>query len=367
MIGLSIAWELAGQGHRVVLVEKHEIGREASWAGAGLLPPANPQQAWDPQEQLRGLSHQLFPQWSQRLREQTGIDNEFELTGGIYLARDPGEAASLRIARLQYEEEGVEAERLDQAEVARRFPHLQVDQEILEAVYLPGEAVVRNPRHLRALSVGCRRRGVVLLEHSEIDRWNLDGERLLSVEANGQKIAPGAVCLATGAWSQLVADQLLDEREFPGRIQRPEIEPIRGQLVLLDAGERFFKSPINEGIRYLVPRRDGLVLVGATVEEAGFDKSNTADAIEDLTQFALQWVPRLKTARRVKTWSGLRPASVDRIPYLGKLPGLNNVYLAAGHYRSGLHLSPATAVVMSQLMRGQQPLIDLEPFRVNRG
>src|SRR5690606_25953446 len=95
---------------------------------------------------------------------------------------------------------------------------------------------------------------------------------------------PSVICLTAGAWSQILADELLDQGRFSGRMQRPEIEPIRGQLVLLDAGERFFRSPINEGIRYVVPRRDGLVLVGATVEEAGFDKSNTPEAVEDLTR-----------------------------------------------------------------------------------
>lgn len=366
VIGLSIAYELAGRGRQVVLIEKGQLGREASWAGAGLLPPANQNQAWDPQEQLRGLSHRLFPQWSAQLKAETQIDNEFEITGGLYLARDPGEAASLRMASVHYEEEGVEVQRLDPAQLAERFPHLQLNQSIRDAVFLPGEAVVRNPRHLQALVEGCRRRGVHFLESTEVARWRFEGEQLVSVEAGGEEIFPGACCLATGAWSQLLTDQVLDQGNFSGRMQRPEIEPIRGQLVLLDAGERFFTSPINEGVRYIVPRRDGLVLVGATVEEVGFDKSNTPEAIEDLTQFARQWIPRLADAQSVKAWSGLRPASVDRIPYLGQLPGMANVYLAAGHYRSGLHLSPATATVMSQLMCGETPQIDLQPFRVNR-
>jgi len=366
VIGLSIAYELAGKGRQVLLVEKGELGREASWAGAGLLPPANESAAWDPQEQLRGLSHRLFPEWSARLKAETTIDNEFEICGGLYLARDPGEAASLRMACVHYEEEGVEVQRLDRQQLSERFPHLQTSQSIRDAVYLPGEAVVRNPLHLQALVQGCRSRGVRFLVNTEVRRWRFEGEKLLSAEVNGEEVFPEACCLATGAWSQLLTDEVLDQGNFSGRMQRPEIEPIRGQLVLLDAGERFFSSPINEGVRYIVPRKDGLVLVGATIEEAGFDKSNTPEAIEDLTQFAYQWVPRLAEARHVKAWSGLRPASVDRIPYLGQLPGVANVFLAAGHYRSGLHLSPATATVMSQLMCGEEPQIDLHPFRVNR-
>ncbi|WP_158545346.1 glycine oxidase ThiO [Bremerella cremea] len=366
VIGLSIAYELSGHGNRVVLIDKGEVGREASWAGAGLLPPANQQHAWEPTEQLRGLSHHLFPLWSQQLQAETGLDNEFEITGGLYLARDPGEAASLRMACLQYEEEGVEVVRLDGQQVAQQFPHVQAGDAILAACFLPGEAVVRNPRHLRALEMGCRRRGVEIFPQTEIKRWSFDDDRLTAVETETGKFAAQAVCIAAGAWSQVLADRLLDQEHFSGRIQRPEIEPIRGQLVLLDAGKRFFMAPINEGIRYIVPRRDGHVLVGATVEEAGFDKSTTPEAVDDLDRFARQLVPQLATAKHVRAWAGLRPASVDRIPYLGKLPHLANVYLAAGHFRSGLHLSPATAVVMAQLMSGQEPEVDLTPFRVNR-
>ncbi len=366
VIGLSISYELSQAGYHVALVDKGELGREASWAGAGLLPPANQQHAWEPMEQLRGLSHRLFPQWSQQLQAETGIDNEFEITGGLYLARDPGEAASLRMACQQYEEEEVEVVRLDAQQVTQQFPHVQVSDTILEACFLPGEAVVRNPRHLQSLEKACRLRGVEVFPQTDITKWNFDDDRLVSVDTSNGKLAVGSVCLATGAWSQVLADQVLDQGHFTGRIQRPEIEPIRGQLVLLDASKRFFMAPINEGIRYIVPRRDGHVLVGATVEEAGFDKSTTPEAIEDLANFARQLVPQLATATQVRAWAGLRPASVDRIPYLGKLPHLANVYLAAGHFRSGLHLSPATAVVMTQLMTGQVPEIDLTPFRVNR-
>ncbi|WP_315851084.1 glycine oxidase ThiO [Blastopirellula marina] len=366
VIGLSISYELARHGHQVALIDKGEIGREASWAGAGLLPPANQQHAWEPIEQLRGLSHRLFPEWSKQLEAETGIDNEFEITGGLYLARDPGEAVSLRMACLQYEEEGVEVLSLDAGQVAEQFPHVQVGEAVLEACFLPGEAVVRNPRHLQSLEKGCRQRGVQLFPQIEITTWNFEKDQLVSVDTSQGRFAPKAICLAAGAWSQRLADQLLDQGHFAGRIQRPEIEPIRGQLVLLDAGKRFFSAPINEGIRYIVPRRDGHVLVGATVEEAGFDKSTTPEAVEDLASFARQLVPQLAAAKQVRAWAGLRPASVDRIPYIGKLPHLGNVYLAAGHYRSGLHLSPATAVVMAQLMSGQTPEVDLGPFRVNR-
>src|SRR6185436_15857121 len=123
---------------------------------------------------------------------------------------------------------------------------------------------------------------------------------------------------------------------------------------------------ITEGSRYLVPREDGRVLAGSTEEEVGFDKRTTEEAIGDLTDFGRNLVPALRNAAIERTWAGLRPGSFDGLPYLGPLPGLKNAYIAAGHFRSGLFLSTATAVVMSQLIRDQQPQVELAPLRVGR-
>jgi glycine oxidase len=159
---------------------------------------------------------------------------------------------------------------------------------------------------------------------------------------------------------------------------------MRGQIALLDTslcpttsrattgkGEALpatlLRRVINEGPRYLVPRDDGQVLVGSTEEDVGFVKENTAADIADLLLFAEDLCPALGSARLVRCWSGLRPATSDSLPYLGRVPGVENGFLAAGHFRQGLHLSPATAVVMSQLIRGETPEVDLEPFAVGRG
>jgi len=366
VVGLSIARQLAGQGHSVAIVDRRESGKEASWAGAGLLPAANQDGAIEPLEELRGYSHRLFPEWSNQLFEETGVDNEFENSGGIHLARNLGEASSLRVSCHQFQEEGIVFDPLRQAERMIRFPFLSQEINFVHSIYIPGESTVRNTRHLEALKRSCQLRGVQFFEHQTICNWQVHAGRVEALACQDVCFHPGQICIAAGAWSQLVVDTLLDSAGFEGKLQRPEIEPIRGQLVLLDAGKRFFATPVNEGIRYLVPRRDGLVLVGATVEEAGFDKSTSTESLEDLRQFAIEVVPRLESAKVVKTWAGLRPASVDRLPYLGPIPGLVNAYLASGHYRSGLHLSPATALLMEQLICGDATTIDLHPFRVDR-
>jgi glycine oxidase len=145
-----------------------------------------------------------------------------------------------------------------------------------------------------------------------------------------------------------------------------QIQPVRGQIVLLRRRSPPIDCVVNEQLRYIVPRDDGRVLVGATVEHAGFDCRTTATGVAGLLQFGMSLVPALSEAVVEKTWAGLRPGTPDGAPYLDRIEGLANGFVAAGHYRSGLVLSPGTAVVMSQLMRGETPEIALKPFRADR-
>jgi glycine oxidase len=145
------------------------------------------------------------------------------------------------------------------------------------------------------------------------------------------------------------------------------ILPVRGQMVLFRGPTRPFQRVLNEGSRYLVPRDEGYVLAGSTEEEVGFDKRTTPEATHQLKEFACELVPLLRRFQVEQTWAGLRPGTLDGFPYLGKIPGLDNTYAAAGHFRSGLQLSTGTAVVLGQLIRGERPAVDLTPFRVGRG
>jgi glycine oxidase len=358
VIGLSIARELAGEGIRVAVVERGEPGREASWAGAGILPPANRATASHPYDQLRGLSMELHATWAAQLREETGIDTGFSLCGGLYLARSPGEAAALRGMSLAWEDEQIVVERWEPARLAEAEPELgQVAQRVLACYWLPGEAQLRNPRHLRALVASCRIRGVELLSHCEVTGWRQPDDRLTSVMTSHGEIHADQFCLCAGAWTQC----LLAELQLSSSIL-----PIRGQMLLFRAERPPVGRILNEGSRYLVPRDDGHVLVGSTEEEAGFDKRTTEAGLAELRSFALALIPSLADAPLVDSWAGLRPATLDGFPYLGRIRGTSNGFIAAGHFRSGLYLSPGTAVVMSQLIRRESPAIDLAPFSLIR-
>ncbi|MCO6456305.1 MAG: glycine oxidase ThiO [Pirellulaceae bacterium] len=361
VIGLSLAWDLACHGHRVRVIDQGPLGREASWAGAGMLPPAHRGGSAHPLAQLQALSCELHPQWAERLRAETGIDTGYRRCGAIYLARSTGEAASLAAHALQLGDEQIAVQQLTAQRLAELEPALAAlceRGEIRAAIRLPEEAQLRNPRHLRALAEACRRRGVELLERCTAERLEVDGSRVRQAVTSRGPLTARTCCLASGAWT----GRLLAQLGLPCGIL-----PVRGQMIQLRCPAPPFRHILNEGPRYLVPRDDGVVLAGSTEEEVGFDKSTTAEAIADLRRLAGELVPALRELPVERSWAGLRPGSFDGFPYLGKVPGLDNAFVAAGHFRGGLNLSPATAVVMSRLIRGEPPGIDLAEFRVGRG
>ncbi len=355
VIGLSLAWELAQRKCRVTLLDRQDFGREASWAGAGILPPANRATSKHPYDQLRGLAMELHPQWAERLQRETGIDIEFRQCGGLYLARTRGEAAALAGMAAELREQEIPVEKLVAEAVQHYEPEIGRDWQA--AYFLPTECKLRNPRYLQALLKACEQAGVELRPNCEVLGVEATNGHVRAVETKDGPLAADRVCIAAGSWSQPLLARLGIETG---------ILPIRGQMVLYKTERPLIRAVINEGSRYLVPRDDGHLLVGSTEEEVGFDKSTTTEAIAGLREYAEALLPALRTAEVLRTWAGLRPASFDGLLYLGRATGWENLFVASGHFRSGLYLSPATAVVMAQTMTGEEPIIDLAPFRTGR-
>lgn len=362
VVGLSLAYELAGCGLKVRVVERGTPGREASWAGAGILPPGTLRSVDHPYDQLTGLSCGLHPEWSTALREETGVDNGYRRCGGLHLAFDPPGQQELDRQVAAWQEQGVAVEAIAAGQLA------SIDAQIDEgppsqrtgpAYWLPGEAQIRNPRHLKALESACARRGVVIQCGAAAERFEVRDGRVRGLVTAAGSYSAEAYCVAGGAWSRPFLAELMTAA-------RPRIAPVRGQMLLLATRGPRLRGIVNVGPRYLVPRPDGRVLVGSTEEDVGFDKRTTAAGVEGLFRFALRLAPSLGGAEFERSWAGLRPGTADRLPYLGRVPGHENAFVATGHFRSGLTLSPATAVVMSQLIRGETPAVNLEPFRLDR-
>ena len=354
VIGLSIAYELAGQGAAVTVIDQTQLGREASWAGAGMLPPGDPEHAADPYTMLRAVGHRMWQKLSEQLRGETGIDNGYRQSGCIEV-RLAGAPDQLREEIQLWRSEGVQVEELTSDALAMLEP--RVNQSAVAAYRLPEMSQVRNPRHVNALIAACGLRGVTFIEGQPVVEFEQRQGRMTALRTPSDLYRASTFCIASGAWTRrLVARAGCD---IP-------VAPVRGQIVLLSTTQLPFRHMIQTGPRYLVPRDDGRILVGSTEENAGFDKRNTAAAVHGLIEMAIDLVPALAAATCERTWAGLRPGSADGMPYLGRLPGHENAFVAAGHFRSGLQLSPATALVMRELMLGQKLTIPLDAFACDR-
>jgi glycine oxidase len=356
-IGLSIAYELAARGRSVTLIDRIEPGKETSWAGAGILPPAPAHRVLDPLDQLRQLAMSLHPEWAARLLQETGIETGFRRCGGMYVALTPGEKAALIGLHNLCIEQGIASHLLSPHQAFAKEPALAPSL-VTAGLELPGECQIRNPRHLRALVEACKRRGVLVYSNLEVTAIEAAGNGTWRIGAGTEAWIAKTACVAAGAWSQRLLATL--GVEF-------SVFPMRGQIVLYRCDRPPLQRILNIGPRYLVPRDDGRVLVGSTEEEVGFDKRTTEEGIADLRSLAESLIPTLRTAEVERTWSGLRPASFDSLPYMGEAPARPGLFVACGHFRSGLYLSPAVGVVMADLICGDALSIDLWPFRLSRG
>ncbi|HEV3302269.1 MAG TPA: glycine oxidase ThiO [Planctomycetaceae bacterium] len=364
VIGLSVALELAGQGAAVTVLEQADFGREASWAGAGILPPGNPDAAVTPESQLRALSHSLWPDWAEALTAETGIETGYARCGGLELRSGSEENLDDLTTEIEWwRGQGVRVEELDSNALKEHEP--LVSPEIVAAYRLPELGQVRNPRLLKALLSGCAARGVRLragtpvigLEEQGEANPEDNGRRIDSLRTHSGSVRAGRYLVTGGAWSRgLLASVGLDVA----------IDPVRGQMVLLSQSPRMFSHVLQTGSRYIVPRDDGRILIGSTEEHVGFLKVNTASAVSELLAFGASRVPALAQARFERCWSGLRPGSADGLPYLGRVAGFDNLFVAAGHFRSGLQMSPGTARLIRQALLDQETDIPLEPFQSDR-
>ena len=383
VIGLTTAYELAKRGHGVTLLERDAVQSApdeqvsgyrsaSSWAASGILPPANLTGSTDPMDRLRGLSHQLYPALADELTSRTGIDCQLERCGGWYLSDSVGETAAMAGMVAYWDELGIDCQQralnaLEQAEPALqawcRQSSATTHQKTLHrrAWWVPDEYAIRTPRLLRALLAGCKQLGVKVIDNCQIDDINLDSLRLSYTRSSGDTPSDRLVA------SKLIvcAGALTGQLDRRMQLHRSLI-PIRGQILLYQMPQRCLQSVINIGHRYLVPRRDGKVLVGSMEEEVGFQHGTTPRELSSLRRFATDLCPALKDADELMAWSGLRPMTFDGFPMIGKLPDHDSVFVAAGHFRSGVHLAPATATCLVDLIEGIAPAVDLEPFSVGK-
>jgi len=362
VIGLSIARELAGRGLSVAVVPGGPRKSSSSWAAAGILPPAPmpADVASAPNDALTAASDRLHRDWAAELREETGIDNGLRLCGGLHLAGDESGLARLVETAGEWRRRGARAELLSAADVVAvelAFAEAVERGKILGAMLLPDEMQIHSARHLDAVAASCRLRGVNILDGQEARALSISGGRVESVETDSGAVAAARWVLAAGAHSEKLA---------PSVGLSLSTRPIRGQIALLQPGRAVISRIVNRGLDYMLQREDGRLLVGSTIEDAGFDPRTTPEAITRLLAFAREFVPALALAPVECSWAGLRPGSADGLPTIGPIPGFDNAFVAAGHFRAGVHQSTGTAVIVADLVTGLRPSLPFEAFAVDR-
>ena len=344
VIGLSSALELARDGARVTVLERGAAGAESSWAGGGILSPLLP---WDYPEavsRLCNLGVELYPRWSADLISSSGIDPEFQVSGMLVLP--PGDEISAEHWCVQH------GWRHTCEPAQQRVPGLAENS---SALWLPDVAQVRNPRLVQALRVAVLDAGVNLLVGVEVTRVaRTSPARIEYLDTSRGKLQASTYIVAAGAWSQAVLGEIAP---------RWPIKPMRGQMLLFTAAPDLLLHIVyREGI-YLIPRRDGHILAGSTVEDVGFDKSTTEAVGQMLYDAATDILPALHSIPLIQHWSGLRPGSPDNIPTIGRHPLVENLYANTGHFRYGVTMAPASARLLADFIAGRKPALDMTAYQ----
>lgn len=343
VIGCSTALELANTGASVLLLERGPAGQESSWAGGGILYPLLPWDYSGAVNQLVQRSLALFPAWAENLLAASCIDPEYRQCGMLVLP-----PFSTATAQAWCNKHATPLETTGAREI---IPRLATNE---DALWLPDVAQARNPRLLKALRRRLEILGVQIHEHTEVTGWRSDDSGVTDVQTNHGTLSAGRYILTAGAWSR----QLLGEHAL-----NLDIRPIRGQMLLFKTEPGTLRSIILKNGIYLIPRLDGHILAGSTLEDAGFDKTTTEEAKAMLYAQATGILPLLKDAPLLQHWSGLRPGSPDNIPTIDRHPQLNNLYISSGHFRYGVTMAPASAEIITNLILGRPQAMDIAPYR----
>jgi len=356
IIGCLTAWRLAQRGVEPVIVERGSIGHESSWAGAGILCPIQPWLYPDAFTRLIDASLALYPDLQDELQSRTGISPQW-LKSGLMVPFFPDDTVNHWDAALGWSERFKwPVEQLDARQTRDAEPALASD--VQKALLWPEVGQVRNPRLLKALRTLLQSEGIEIRDQAEVEGLIEKGGRVCGVHlAGGNDLEADAVLLAAGGWSGELA------RQFG--VSLP-VKPVKGQIVLLKSEPGCMKHIVKHDRAYFVPRQDGRILVGASMEFVGFKRGNTVAEVHGLLDGLLRLTPQLAHEHIEHQWMGFRPGTPDGLPFLGPIDEKPGLWVASGHYRNGVALAPITAEIMSGWMLGEQPDMDMACFLPNR-
>lgn len=355
VIGCAIARHLAARSASVVVVERDEPGAHASWAAAGMLSPLAEADRPDAFLDLLRAARARFPALAAELLSETGIDIGYRTEGTLLLSIEAADDAVLRERWLWQSAARLPVERLDAASARALEPALSPG--VRSALRFPEDHQVDNRLLSRALSAAARSAGARFITGRAVARIVREGDVVTGVVLDdGRELGAGSVVIAAGSWSGGIG----------GLPRAVPVEPVHGQLLAIDGTEVRLGHVVDTPRVYLVPRNDGRVIAGATMERTGFRTQTTEAATKFLLDAAVEAIPELEGRAVLEVWSGLRPGTPDGQPILGPDPEVSNLFYATGHFRNGILLAPITAQIVGALLARERPPIEVTQFRIER-
>ncbi len=352
--GLLTALELIEQGCSVDIFDQPYSG-SASWAGGGILSPMYPWRYASAVNQLAQFGKALYQEWNQKLQPVSGIDFQIHETGMLIFDQEDFRQG---LSYSQQFQEPMQICELVQYERLRQInPHIASG--FKEALYFPQLANIRNPRLLQSIQNYLKTHSnVQFFENTAIQQLDIQHGQVVAVrDQNLRSFQADQFVLTTGAWSEQWSRQL--------NIQLP-VQPVHGQMILFKTPENWLPTMCMNRVMYLIPRSDGHIVCGSSMAHQGFNTSINSQTSESILTASLEMVPELAQFPIMKQWAGLRPGSPEGIPYIGKIPDINNLWANFGHFRNGLCMGPASARLLRQLILKQPPLIEPQVYSPER-
>lgn len=343
---------LAKANCQVTVIEQGYAGKESSWAGGGIISPLYPWRYSEPVTQLALWGQRHYPTLLESMKNETGIDPEYTQSGMLYLdIEDELEQAKSWAKQHGYSFESLNSQRLFEVE-----PSLNKTNQ--HGWFTESIGQVRNPRLVRCGQKMLQQtENIDLQQNTQMTDLIFSQDRVTGVKTNRGEFFADQVVIAGGAWSA----KLLD-----GLIEVPRIAPVKGQMIVFNAPAHLVKRMVLSKGRYIIPRLDGHVVLGSTLEFKDFDKTTSEETLAELKQEAIRIIPDLGKYPIEKQWAGLRPGSIDGIPYIGEHPQLKNLYLNAGHFRNGVVIGYASCELLKNLMLEETTIIDSTPYQLSR-
>jgi glycine oxidase len=349
IIGMLTARELSMAGVDVLVIERGPLGGESSWAGGGIISPLYPWRYSKAVNQLAEISKTIYPGLAQQLQDESGIDCELINSGLLCTGLDERQQAESWAREWPVELHTI----TDVNHIQEVEP--RVSAAIDSGLWMPDIMQIRNPKLVKALKGSLDRLGINYIEHTPVTGLVIESGVIKGVKTAADTYRSDKVIIASGAWSS----------GFIKEEKNVAVEPVKGQMIMFRGEPGLIRRMVLSSGHYIIPRKDGRVLAGSTLERTGFDKTVTDEATVELRRAAVEIIPALDNMEIERQWAGLRPGTEQGIPYICEHPEIDGLYINAGHYRNGVVLGAASVRLMVELVQGSKPSIDAAPYALD--